>query len=611
MSRRLLLRAALSACLLGALVCTAFAAAAPRRSATAHATAPRGTRAAARHGRTTPSRQAAEPGQSAASTAPADSSRAAWTQARALADAGRHEEALSVLRDALARDPQNTDLRWLEASVTGWNGEHAEAVHRFERLVADQPELEKDVRGDLAGERLAAGDAAGALRDLDLRVAEQPNDRDARMNRAQALVRLERMKEALAAYDALLREAPDDADVMMERARVLVWLGRNGDAAATYAAVLARQPENRRARLGLAMNENWQGYHRRAAARLESLATDPEPDPEVWKTLAFARYWNGEPDRAGAALDEYLTREPDDAEALDLSRRLRAEQSPSLTAVVAHADDSDRLRIRTTRMELRLPLPHQNTAELSWQRDRVRDDGGEHKPFRFGLGLETVWSEAWTTRAAIGHTELGGGDTERLGELSATWRPLERMRADAGVSHDLVLTRLSLADRIAVTTYVEGADWDLGERFTVRAAFRQRQFSDDNVAHTEALSAACRLYAERRGRISATFGGEQLHTRHDLDDGYYDPAAYLEWGPGVEGEWTPQPPFTLSGEGRLGRQHQRGSPSRAYVNGSFRAQWAIERVATLALELGRSDSDLSTAAGYQQHRWAFSATRGF
>ena len=62
MSRRLLVGAALSACLLGTLVCTAFAAAAPRRSATAHATAPRRTLAGARHGRATPSRQAAEPG---------------------------------------------------------------------------------------------------------------------------------------------------------------------------------------------------------------------------------------------------------------------------------------------------------------------------------------------------------------------------------------------------------------------------------------------------------------------------------------------------------------------------------------------------------------------
>jgi hypothetical protein len=44
---------------------------------------------------------------------------------------------------------------------------------------------------------------------------------------------------------------------------------------------------------------------------------------------------------------------------------------------------------------------------------------------------------------------------------------------------------------------------------------------------------------------------------------------------------------------------------------SGRVQWVIERLATFALEGGRSNSNLQSASGYERKRWAISVTRGF
>src|SRR5439155_5921271 len=97
-------------------------------------------------------------------------------------------------------------------------------------------ELVREVRTDLATERLWAGDPQGALRDLDVRLVEEPADHEARVMRALALSHADRLRESLAAYDSLLAESPGDAGLELERARVLNWMGRNAEAVKAYRA---------------------------------------------------------------------------------------------------------------------------------------------------------------------------------------------------------------------------------------------------------------------------------------------------------------------------------------------------------------------------------------
>src|SRR5262249_40551164 len=68
-------------------------------------------------------------------------SSAAWREARRLSDLGRYDAALAVVADALARDPGNPELLWLQAGVTGWAGRHRDSVALYTRLQAAHPEM--------------------------------------------------------------------------------------------------------------------------------------------------------------------------------------------------------------------------------------------------------------------------------------------------------------------------------------------------------------------------------------------------------------------------------------------------------------------------------------
>ncbi|HUK62607.1 MAG TPA: hypothetical protein VLV15_04710, partial [Dongiaceae bacterium] len=97
----------------------------------------------------------------------------------------------------------------------------------------------------------------------------------------------------------------------------------------------------------------------------------------------------------------------------------------------------------------------------------------------------------------------------------------------------------------------------------------------------------------------------------DLDNGYYDPEQYFEWGPGAEVEWTPRREATISGTVATGWQRERGAETRPLLNLFGRVEWVFEGFATIGLEGGRSNSSLGSASGYERSRWAISLSRGF
>ena len=541
-----------------------------------------------------------------------DSSQLAWREARTLADDRRYAEALAVIDRRLAADPGDVDLLWLRAGVTGWAGHHAEAVRQYEHLVARHPDKIGDVRMDLATERLWAGDPNGAVRDLDERLADVPGDRAAQVLRALALSHADRLAESLAAYDTLIARSPDDLSLLNERARVLAWMGRSRESQAAYRAVLARDPHNAGAELGLARAENDAGRHRHALARLAPLAAQPDADTDVLRTMAWAHYWSGNAPAAQLSVEALLAHAPDDADAMALRHRIDRELSPGLTLGYGRADDSDALRVGSTTMELAWPVLARNVITAGWQRSNVRDAFGTRDPLRVGGGLRTWWNPEWTTTASTYWVDMGdGGGTNGTGELGITWRPEDRLRFDVGVSRDLVETRRSLDLGISSQTWVGGIDWRVTPHATLHADVRNRFFSDGNHAQMETFAGEARAYADKRLRIVARARVQQLRTRRDLDHGYYDPAQYLEWGPGVSAEWEPWRSVTASGTLWGGWQREKNAESTPYANGAVRVEWTIERFATFAIEGGRSNSNLESQTGYQQNRWAASITRGF
>ena len=545
-------------------------------------------------------------------TAPVDSAQLAWTEARRLADQGRHERALEVLREALRAHPGSSDLMWLEAAVLGYVGNHKESVARYEQLLAAHPELARDVRMDLANARLDAGDARGALREYDLRIAEEPSDREARVRRALALSYADRLGESLAAYETLQSEDPGDIDLMMERARVLGWMGRHDEAITLYGSVLARDPNRSAAAYGIARNQNWAGHHRRASAIYDSLLASGQTDPEIDKGLAFALYGAGRPAAAYVALERYRLRVRLDSEANELADRIARERTAGFTAGYARADDSDLLRVESRTIDVRVPLAGEASLLLNWRRDSMHDPAGTVDPYQVGAGLERTWGNLWTARGYLYYWKRDPATNGiGLGEGTLTWRPTEPVRLDLGYAKETIGTRLAVERGIIARTWAMGIDGKLTERWMLHGGGRVRDLSDGNHATQLVAMIRYRLHAERRWRAHVTANVQQLRTDQDLDNGYYDPERYIEGGPGFELEWEPTRIWAFTAGGRTGWQQESGAETKPYSSLQASAEVTLWQFGLLRLEGARGNSNLNSATGYEQKRWAISFARSF
>jgi YaiO family outer membrane protein len=88
-----------------------------------------------------------------------------------------------------------------------------------------------------------AGDYAEALAQLDARLAEHPDDRDARFLRAQVLAWSGDFTASRAAYDELIAAAPGNVDYLFGRSQAWLWLGEPERALEDVRAARALAPE--------------------------------------------------------------------------------------------------------------------------------------------------------------------------------------------------------------------------------------------------------------------------------------------------------------------------------------------------------------------------------
>ena len=160
-----------------------------------------------------------------------------WANARTLADQGRFAESLAAIRAALAREPDDTGLLWLQAGVTSQAGDPEEAVRLYDALVATHPEMADDIA----------------------------------LDRAEALTFADRFDEAEGAYERLLADDPHNSAARVGYARALNWGGRHREAARVYRQALHDRPTDADAATGLAFAEYWAGRNDLARQALASV----------------------------------------------------------------------------------------------------------------------------------------------------------------------------------------------------------------------------------------------------------------------------------------------------------------------------------------------------
>ncbi|HEY8255181.1 MAG TPA: tetratricopeptide repeat protein, partial [Rhizomicrobium sp.] len=169
----------------------------------------------------------------------------------ALAQQGRNNEALSVLSQSIASNPQMPDALFARAQLLLAAGRAADALADIERarpLAPANPAMLM-AEGDVLS---ALGRFENALHAYDRALALAPGNPLALNNRGNALRQLGRLAEALENYDRALRLKPDYFDLLHNRAVLLRQLGRFDAALANYEAALRLQPASPHALMGRA-----------------------------------------------------------------------------------------------------------------------------------------------------------------------------------------------------------------------------------------------------------------------------------------------------------------------------------------------------------------------
>jgi protein O-GlcNAc transferase len=161
------------------------------------------------------------------------------TAARAL-QAGKHDEAARILRDALKASPRDFQGLYLLGYAELRRKNHGEAERLFAAAVAlnpSQPDLHYN-RGCALQEM---GREAEAVESFDRALLLNPRYAEAEFNRATALLRLRRFEEAALAFEDLIRRQPQDAEGWHNYAEALSGLGRKQESfeALSHALLLA------------------------------------------------------------------------------------------------------------------------------------------------------------------------------------------------------------------------------------------------------------------------------------------------------------------------------------------------------------------------------------
>lgn len=154
---------------------------------------------------------------------------------------GRQEEAVRLMRQALAIDPSQASVHSNLGHALVASGALDDAIASFERAGAISPgDPGAPFHRGLA--LLARGRAAEALESFDRTLVLKPGDPAVLCNRGNALQALKRHAEALACYDAAIAAAPGLAEAFSNRGNALRDLGRSGEAVQSFDKALALNP---------------------------------------------------------------------------------------------------------------------------------------------------------------------------------------------------------------------------------------------------------------------------------------------------------------------------------------------------------------------------------
>lgn len=317
-------------------------------------------------------------------------------EALSLAQSGRFEEAEKLVRDALDKEPQRSDLWFVLSKVLLEKGEEDEALRACEKALAlNQHDVE--IRLFLADLYLENGQPDSALEHYMVVLKAQPANIALKKRIAEVLVALERNEEAVIMLEEYRRAMPEDKTVLMPLYRLYLWTDKQEKAVKVLEDLAKVTPEDTEILHRLADAYLDADRVEDAIKALEKVIKIDKDDAEAFCTLGKLYEWTERPRLALFAYEKCLELRPFDPvarnRALELSIDIGLPEKVRKHASVMVTGDAQ------YRDVMRQALLMEGAYETAF--------GVESMWFRDNLGLDHILAGPWGVWGASDKVGIG------------------------------------------------------------------------------------------------------------------------------------------------------------------------------------------------------------
>jgi len=293
--------------------------------------------------------------------------------------------------------------------------------------------------------------------------------------------------EAVRLLDERLQQNPDDAEAARLRAQTLYWLKDFERARSSYADALQRHPKDEQLRVDYARMLVETGDRRAAKALLEPLGRSRQASADAEALLGTIFYWEGDFTRAKQLFLEALRLDPAHRDAARQLREIQLMSSAWLRLVPAMWHDDQ-------------PLERTEVAiEAGWFLTPLLSVTARSEAERYSTGGARTF---WTNELEVSHfapaarleTRVAAGAFRRPGaegDYDWTGRAALGIRAGARVTLQGRLERTPYLDTVSsletpliTKTAIGSVHWSRAQGWLGEAAVQRQTFQDANVVRS-------------------------------------------------------------------------------------------------------------------------------
>ena len=336
-----------------------------------------------------------------------------------------------------------------------------------------------------------------------------------------------RIDEAIRELNAILSEDPGNVNARIHLARCLSWKGDLRGSLDESSKVLAMSPTNKDALLVRANALKWSGNPNAGVSIYKDLLDRGEDfDTRLGLSQAFlsAGYLRGARDGAKRLTPEYPYQEK---ERKNLFAEIDKATRPVMGAGYSYYHDSDENRLDRYSLSAgfwtgywKWGIGYLYTDATDPSRNAADHDlslSADSRPTE-GLGVGGTAGVNWTANDNSGSYFVGSVRTDA--------KVLDG-RIGVSVARKVFADTAELIENgIRFTEIASFVEYPLPYRFTVRASYTSRDFSDDNRSH-DWQGAIRHVFDLKNPSLAAGYRIRYLDFQRESGSGYFDPAGYL------------------------------------------------------------------------------------